>query len=314
MKKVLLFTHSQDIDGMGCAVLGLQAFSSIDVVPTATFDITRNVKEYIENGSIYHYDQIFVTDLCIKEPVLRFIDSDPILKQKLIVLDHHKTEIEEGNNQYDFVHIVVEKNGRKESGTSLFYDYLLSHQYLKESSILNEFVELTRSYDVWDWKKEGKTKARELHILFELVGYRSYVSRMCQKIKTMDFLEFNEQEKNLVLQFEKSLVLEIQGYLKNMKVVSIATSNQIYKVGFIRCLYRYRNEINEWILRNNEFDLDVIGMIMDDTDTVSYRQIKGVDVSVIAKIFGGKGHFSASSNSKRNESFQKMLSKNQIIF
>ena len=119
--KVLLFTHSQDIDGMGCALLANKAFKDYTLVPTKTFDITKNVKEYIDNKKIYDYDQIYVTDLCIKEPVLKQIDEDEVLRNKLIVLDHHKTEIEEGNNKYDFVNIIVEEDGIKQSGTNLFY-------------------------------------------------------------------------------------------------------------------------------------------------------------------------------------------------
>lgn len=118
--KVLLFTHSQDIDGMGCAILARKAFGEYTLVPTKTFDITANVKRYIDDKSIYEYDKVFVTDLCIKEPLLGIIDNNDMLKEKIIVLDHHKTEIEEGNNKYSFVNIIVEENGIKVSGTKLF--------------------------------------------------------------------------------------------------------------------------------------------------------------------------------------------------
>lgn len=143
--KVLLFTHSQDIDGIGCAILANKAFKNCKIEPTKTFDITNNVKKYIDNKEIYDYDKIYVTDLCIKEPVLEFIDNDKELKEKLLVLDHHKTEIEEGNNKYDFVNIIIENNGKKESGTSLFYKYLLENAYLEESKLLDEIVEWTKT-------------------------------------------------------------------------------------------------------------------------------------------------------------------------
>ena len=55
------------------------------------------------NKKIYDYDQIYVTDLCIKEPLLKQINEDEELRNKLKVLDHHKTEIEEGNNKYNFI-------------------------------------------------------------------------------------------------------------------------------------------------------------------------------------------------------------------
>ena len=169
--KVLLFTHSQDIDGMGCALLANKAFKDYTLVPTKTFDITKNVKEYIDNKKIYDYDQIYVTDLCIKEPLLKQIDEDEVLRNKLIVLDHHKTEIEEGNNKYDFVNIIVEEDGIKQSGTNLFYKYLVKNNLLEPNEVIKEIVEWTRQYDVYDWKKENNELARYLHILYEKLGY-----------------------------------------------------------------------------------------------------------------------------------------------
>lgn len=309
--KVLLFTHSQDIDGMGCAVLGYQAFSDITVVPTKTFEITANVKAYIEDNRIADYDKVFVTDLCIKEPVLKEIEENKILKSKVTVLDHHKTEIEEGNDQYDFVHITVEKDGRKESGTSLFYEYLLTHHYLKAVPILDELVEWTRQYDVWDWKKENNEKARYLHILFELLGYEKYVEIMNRKVKAEEHLTFNTEEMDLISNFLKKVEEDIQSYLKNMKIVSLHIQNEDYKIGYIKCPYKYRNDVNE-IARKNGYDIDLVGMIVAEVESVSYRQIKNVDVSIIATYFGGKGHFSAGSNPIANEKFQKMLEENGI--
>ena len=37
--KVLLFTHEQDIDGMGSVLIGKKAFSELDYVPCKTFEI-----------------------------------------------------------------------------------------------------------------------------------------------------------------------------------------------------------------------------------------------------------------------------------
>ncbi|MCI8460867.1 MAG: hypothetical protein HFE81_05670, partial [Bacilli bacterium] len=88
-----------------------------------------------------------------------------------------------------------------------------------------------------------------------------------------------------------------------------------YRIGYVKSPYKYRNDINEFIIsKGNPYDIDAIGMIMTDMDTVSYRQVKDYDVSVIAKHFGGKGHVGASSNSQDNELFKKMLEENNIEF
>lgn len=307
--KVLLFTHSQDIDGMGCAVLGYQAFSDITVVPTKTFEITSNVKAYIEDNRIQDFDRVFVTDLCVKEPVLKEIDQDENLKSKITILDHHKTEIEEGNNKYDFVHIIVEKNGRKESGTSLFYQYLIENNDLNATTFLDELVEWTRQYDVWDWKRENNEKARYLHILFELLGYEKYIEIMKEKVKTEKHLTFNEEEMNLIYEFLNRVEEDIEVCLQKMKIVSLHIKNKDYKVGYLKCPYKYRNDVNEVALKKG-YDIDMVGMIVEEVGSVSYRQVKNVDVSIVATYFGGKGHFSAGSNPLTNEKFREMIWQN----
>lgn len=306
---VLLFTHSQDIDGMGCAILARKAFGKFTFVPTKTFDITKNVKEYIDNRKIYSYDKIYVTDLCIKEPVLKLIDQDEFLREHLIVLDHHKTEIEEGNDQYSFVNIIVEKDGKKESGTSLFYEYLLQNHDLQKTNVLDEFVEWTRQYDVYDWKAIHNQKARYLHILFENLGYEKYLELMNDKVDHLDSIIYTDYELSVINQYLESLSVTASCLLDKMKVVELGINNEKYRVGYVRCEYKYRNDINEFVIKDNRYNIDCVGMIMSDIDTVSYRAVKDIDVSIIGKYFGGKGHKGASSNPQSNPKFQELVMK-----
>ncbi len=310
--KVLLFTHSQDIDGIGCAILAKAAFGEYTLVPTKTFDITKNVKEFIDNKKIYSYDKIYVTDLCIKEPILSQIDNDSILKNKLMVLDHHKTEIEEGNNKYDFVNIVVENNGKKESGTSLYYNYLIKNNYITRTNILDEFVEWTRQYDVYDWVKEKNEKARFLHILYETLGMDEYLKIINDKIENLEKLEFNDYEMSVINTYFTNLERSANQAIDKMKVVTLNIEGIEYRVGYVKCEYKYRNDINEYVKKDNKNNVCAVGMIMTDIDTVSYRTVKDIDVSKIGKYFGGKGHKGASSNAQSNELFIKTMKENNI--
>ncbi len=304
--KVLLFTHSQDIDGLGCAILTRQSFKELTIELCKTFEITAKVKSYIDNKRIYNYDKIFVTDLCIKEPVLNFIDNDNELKNKLLILDHHKSEIDEGNDKYDFVNITVQSEKQKESGTSLFYNYLLENNYLSSTTILDTLSEWTRQYDIWDWQKLNNPSARKLHILFETQGADKYISFIENKLNDNKFI-FNDIEEKIINDFEEKLENDIKNILSDMRIINLTVDNINYKVGFVHSPYKYRNDINEYIMKDNKNDLDLVGMIMTDTDTVSYRCIKDVDASKVGVYFGGKGHKSAATNSQDNEKFKEIL-------
>lgn len=305
--KVLLFTHEQDIDGMGSIILSLQIFKDLKYVPCKTFEITKRVQEYVDSKEIYNYDKIFITDLCIKEPLLSRINEDEILRKKLIVLDHHKSEIAEGNDKYDFVNIIVKNSKGKTSGTSLFYEYLIKQEYILSTPCLDEFVEMTRQYDTWEWEIYNNVKARKLHLLFEQVGYRKYIEKICNIINTKDTFEFNEEDLKIIKDFDVKLNEDIPFILDNIKIKTLIIDNISYKIGFVVSPYKYRNDISEIFKKNNTYDIDLVGIIMTDTDTVSYRAVKNVDVSKIGAYFGGKGHNGAASNPKSNEKFIDIL-------
>ena len=50
--KVLIFTHKNDIDGMGNAVLAKLAFDNVDYILCETFDLIHKVNECINSNKI----------------------------------------------------------------------------------------------------------------------------------------------------------------------------------------------------------------------------------------------------------------------
>lgn len=306
--KILLFTHEQDIDGMGSIIIASCAFSDFDYITCKTFEVNQKVSEVINDGSIASYDFVYVTDICIKEPLLSQINADSVLRSKFLILDHHKSEIDEGNDKYSFVKIIVSNKNGKQSGTSLFYNHLMAQQLLNSKTSLDEIVELTRQYDTWEWHDiYHNSKARMLHILFEQLGYQEYLRQMIEMVQTQDEVKFSEQQLTIIDKFECQLEAKLTTILKDMIVLSLDIEKKNYRVGFVKCNYQYRNDLPDMVLRDNKENIDLLGMIIVDRDTVSYRKIRNVDVSKVAVYFGGKGHIDAASNPQSNENFQKVL-------
>lgn len=304
--KVLLFTHKQDIDGMGSVVIGKIAFKKLRYVPCKTFEIDIQFKKYLDDKTIYDYDLVFVTDLCLHEPILTAIEKDKQLKNKVLVLDHHKTEIK--NAKYDFVNIILECDKGPTSGTYLFYEYLLKNNYINERKILNELVELTRQYDTWDWVKYNNQKARMLHLLFEQIGYKKYIEIMSKIVEQNDEIVFSQNELDIINDWEEKFKKESQNILEKMVVYPVKIKDITYKVGYIYTPYKYRNDFSELISKNNRYDIDIVGMFFPNMDVVSYRGVKPMlDVSVVPTYFGGKGHRGAGTNPINNEKFKEVL-------
>lgn len=305
--KILLFTHKNDIDGMGNAVLAKLAFDEVEYVLCGTFELTKSILKYYEDGSIYSYDKIFVTDLCLEEPVLSIINNDDRLKEKVLDFDHHKTFDKEEYTKYDFIRVQISDNDGLCCGTSLFYEYLINNGLIdKKNQAIKEFVELTRQHDTWEWKNiYNNPKARELSVLFDAIGCNGYIDLMIKKLSNKNniIFKFDNIERMLIDNRINQINDKINTYKDNIIYKDILR----LKAGIVFITYEYRNELADYLKENN-YDMDFVMMISIDPLVVSYRSIKpNVSVRQVAEYFGGKGHDKASSNPISEETRKRIV-------
>ena len=303
--KILLFTHKNDIDGMGNAVLAKLAFENVDYNLCGTFDLVKTVEEYYETKKLYDYDKILITDLCLDEVMIKKISNDEKLKNKFNILDHHKTYDNERYTKYPFIKVQIKNKKGLCCGTSLFYEYLLNNNLLdKDNKAIEEFVELTRLHDTWEWKNiYNNEKARELALLFDSLGTTGYIDFMYQKLKVEKVFNFNELEITLINNKKTQIDIAINEYLDNIYYREI---NGL-KAGILFITYEHRNEIAEY-LRENKYDIDFVMMVSIDKGVVSYRTIKdNVCVREVAELFGGKGHDKAATNPITNNHKEEII-------
>ena len=291
--KVLIFTHKNDIDGMGNAVLSKLVFDEVNYVLCETFDLNSKVKEFIDNEKIYEYDKVFVTDLCLSEELLCTINEDEKLKDKVQIIDHHKTYEDPKYTKYPFVKIELKNDKGLCCGTSLFYEYLLNNELLSRSDVVDEFVELTRLHDTWEWKNiYNNEKARDLAILFDSLGTEVYINFMYEKLSNEKEFNFNHIETVLIN--NKKIVIDdaIEGYMKNAYYREILGM----KAAILFINYEFRNEIGQYF-KDHNIDVDFVMMIALDRNVVSYRNVnKNISVRTVAEYYGGKGHDVAATN------------------
>ena len=303
--KVLLFTHKNDIDGMGNAILAQLAFKEVDYELCGTFDLTSSVESYFEGEKIYQYDRIYVTDLCLEEPVLSKVAMDSKLEGKVLVFDHHKTFTDPKYTSHKFVTVKIEDEYGLCCGTSLFYKHLVSEGLIdKDNKCISEFVELTRQHDTWEWRNiYNNEKARELSILFDALGYDGYISLMTEKLRKEDIFEFDSMERILIDNRKKQIALKCEYYKDKIIYREILGM----KAGIVFITYEYRNELAEYF-RENKFDMDFTMMIALDPGVVAYRSVReGKAVRPVAELFGGKGHDKAATNPITDEMVSKIL-------
>ena len=302
--KVLIFSHISDIDGMGGVILAKLAYQNVDYVLTETFDLQHKIDEYMASGKIYDYDLVYVTDVWLEEPTLSKVANNSKLKDKFLLFDHHESAIDEGFDKYPFTTIRIKDELGLCSGTSLFYEYLIKENILKESKGISRFVELTRRYDTWEWKNiYNDEMAHELTLLFYVLGCDGYINLIYNKIKENNLeFEFNEIENTLINNKKKQILEKVSNYKDKIFVKEI---NGL-KAGIVFIDYEYRNDLVEY-LRNFDLSIDIIMMVAMDKGTISYRSISGVAVRSIAESFGGKGHDYAAASPISKEVQEKII-------
>ena len=312
MNKSIIFSHESDIDGLGCIVLGKLAFQDIDYVLVPNIEkLEQTFRKYINSNAFDKYEKIYVTDLALYNPSLTMV-SNSQLKKKVLVFDHHQRAIDDKMNRFSFTTIIEEDEHGKKCGTQLFYEYLIKETYLKETTAIKEFVELTRLEDTWEWKKAGTVgvKAHDLAILFNALGIEKYISTM--QLKLLDnpkAFEFSKEELSLIQEKKNEYNELLKEIMTNAEYFLDENNN---KFGAVFANYEYRNELAEYIQNNGNKEnikyFILMAMNKGQFGQKSYRSIdKDFDVNEVAVLHGGGGHKGAASVNITEEQKAKVL-------
>ena len=284
MKRCLI-THIADPDGAFPIILSKLIFDDIDFYSCEKIEVDGILKQVLES-----YDTIYIVDLNVSKEMAEFINQDETLKNKILVFDHHKSE--EHLNMYPFIHVVVENNGIKESGTSLYYKYLKD---LTNSSLLNKdsvstLVELVRENDTFDFNELYKEQALQFRNLYDIYGREKYIEHFYNFVLENDIFEFTGTEQVLIeLEQEraKRYIEEKMQHVKKAKINGIP-------VGIV--FAEQNRSMLGHMMSSTMTDID-IAIVINVDRSISYRADKEeIDTNVLAIPCGGGGHKHASGS------------------
>ena len=300
---IKIFSHQADPDGLGCIILCKKSFDEVDYTLCKNVsDLDYKLNEFINNEEDLNYEKIFITDLCPSIDLLDKISNNEKLKNKIIIIDHHISNLEKTKEKdYSFVNINLDK-----CATKLFYDYLKEHWALIfPDKTLKEFIELTNLHDTWKWKEVNNLDAYHLETLLHKLGTIGYLNHFIEKLDFVSrhFKYTKEEEKWIREQLE-----EEQKYLDNLMNRIIYKKIDKINYGIVYGLYNYRNSLSDK-LRDNK-SCDILIFMAVDNETISFRSINNdVEVKSIADEFNGGGHDKASSCPLNKENERKIIKK-----
>lgn len=281
-----IFSHIADCDGITPIILSLLAFENVDY-KLLDNPIDEEFLKTLNDTDFSKYDYIFMTDICINENTIKKLDKEFI--NKIRIFDHHVSNIH--MNKYEFINVVDDINGIKQSGTSLYYEYLCKHfeNELLNKRITKEIVDIVRLSDTWSFERENKTPNSTLTDFFNIFGIEEYINYFYNFILNNE--EFYVEEK---LQFLINAELKRkQDYVDEKDKQIIKVFIKPYKVGVVFA-ENYRSFLGNSLAKRH-LDLDFI-VIINLSRSISYRGVKNVDLSKFAQIYGGKGHVNASGS------------------
>jgi len=293
--KVKLFTHN-DLDGVGCAIVAYSVFgkSVVDVEYCNYDDINEKVKKFLFSDKVYICDHVFITDLSINEEVANYIQASLDVKdiERIRLIDHHKTA--EYLNKYDWATVLVEDENGKQSGTSLFHQYLLQNGYCVTANTINKlhgFSEIVRKYDTWEWKtKYDDLVPKQFNDLLYILGKDMFIEEMYNRVNLYNS-DIGLTVNDLTLLELRQI--EIDKYIKTKNKHMIKAPIDGYDAGIVFA-ERFTSELGDRLCELNP-DIDFVAII-NPSYAVSYRTIKDIDVSEVAKLYGGGGHVKASGS------------------
>jgi len=154
---------------------------------------------------------------------------------------------------------------------------------------IDEFVELVREWDTWEWEPNENIRAKRLNDLFFMVSIDEFETKMVDRLQKNEPFAFDEfEEKILDMEEEK-----IERYIRRKKREMVQTFIGEHCAGIVHA-ESYHSELASELGKENPH-LDYIVMLNMGGKKTSFRTIHdNVDVSEIAGRYGGGGHAKAA--------------------
>lgn len=293
-----LYTHN-DLDGVGCGIVARIAFGKdVEIRYNSVMGLDYQIEKLLENEKDIKDDFLMITDLSVNDENLIRLDDLAKNGGNVRLIDHHKTALH--FNDYSWGRVTVHyEDGRLTAATSLLYEYLQEHDMIQPSQALDEFVELVRQYDTWEWDQNENIKAKNLNDLFFMISIEDFEEKMTERIMNSDTFGFDDFEQKL-LEMEEE---KIERYVRRKKREIVQTFIGQYCTGIVHA-ESYHSELGNELGKEYPH-LDYIAILNLGGKKISFRTIHDhVDVSAVAGKFGGGGHAKASGCSMGKDAYK----------
>lgn len=304
--KTFIFTHN-DLDGVGCGVIGKYYFSDA-YVQYCSYDNIDDILLYFlsHNENILSEMRIIISDIYYKQENSNITEMLRMAGE-LIICDHHATSAWLNNVDFQhnsFVNVIADSDV---CGTKILFKILDNLYVMPDSTKILEFVENVNSWDVWQWVKQlpetndvvklkdaiNHNMSFTLNGAVYFYGIENFVNKMLMYFH--NFIDFDDIVSEKLVEFNTKQINSVTDYIKTHYVYE---SEHYGKIPYTIIKLNSPNISLASLLCKNAMESDdkfLAIYIDEDKDAVSLRcNIEGIDLSVIAKECEGGGHKDAA--------------------
>lgn len=280
--KVLIVYHANCRDGQAAAyaaVTGLERMHGEGSVKAIPFTYDQNPAEVIQEGLDASF--LVIVDFSFKRGPLTELAQH---FESVLVLDHHKTAQAELENWTECPKNVTVFFDMSRSGAMMSYDYFFGASTALVPRSLYEYVQ---DRDLWTWKLHGSKEVSAWLSTFgdDLAAFHT----ACQFV-TANSIGACIAAGSAVIGYQNQVVAK---HLKNIAIVDWRG----HKVALVNATTMISEICNDALTLHPQADFAMAyqDIVNEDKRVFSLRSRKGgVDVSAIAKTFGGGGHAAAA--------------------
>ena len=304
--KTFIFTHN-DLDGVGCGVIGKYYFSDAYVQYCSYDNIDDTLLYFLShNKNILSEMRIIISDIYYKQ---ENSDITEMLRMagELIICDHHATSAWLNNVDFQhnsFVNVIADSDV---CGTKILFKILDNLYVMPDSTKILEFVENVNSWDVWQWVKQlpetndvvklkdaiNHNMSFTLNGAVYFYGIENFVNKMLMYFH--NFIDFDDIVSEKLVEFNTKQINSVTDYIKTHYEYE---SDHYGKIPYTIIKLNSPNISLASLLCKNAMESDdkfLAIYIDEDKDAVSLRcNVEGIDLSVIAKECEGGGHKDAA--------------------
>lgn len=314
--KILLITHD-DLDAAGASVTTQLVFNNVDVLYCHVGDMDNIIYQNVSTEDS-NYDFIIICDISCSKETADFINQSK-WKDRLILIDHHKTAewlnaydwaIVKTNCPYDSKRINNYPEGKyltldlMASGSALLFDYFDYFNYYELTpvrdhlGILTTFIHFVSCWDTWEWHTilNDNPYPNDLNMLFRIYGMSEFVNTYINRIvDDPNNTDIHYAPEHIIIQEDTRLLLleqrRINRHLQEIESkfheCTVTLNDKAYTAVF--CYNDYQMPAVFAHMKNLYPNKDLY--IMNFGYGVSLRAVRPeIDVSAIAKTYGGGGH------------------------